>query len=307
MVVTVVMIVVMVIVMVMVMVVTVVVVVVMSRTETPHAAIVSHQQAHLSNKSKMVSESDKVREANQEEEEIVCLESFFINDDYQLTKFTFGSHVLELYCLQSASTDFDLTGQLVWPGAMLMNGYLSENADILQGCSVLELGSGVGITGVLCSKFCRKVIFTDHNDEVLKILKKNIELHGHSSGPNPSAELEAAKLEWGNSDHLGEILQKHNDGFDLILGADIYILMNDFLSIRLQSSVPFLFDSVEQLLRIRGQGNCKFILAYVSRARQMDSAILREGDQHGMLMNEVSGTRCTVGNLEGVIYEITLQ
>jgi hypothetical protein len=68
-----------------------------------------------------------------------------------------------------------------------------------------------------------------------------------------------------------------------------------------------LFDSVEQLLRIRGQGNCKFILAYVSRARQMDSAILREGAQHGMLMNEVSGTRCTVGNLEGVIYEITLQ
>lgn len=48
-----------------------------------------------------------------------------------------------------------------------------------------------------------------------------------------STELEAAKLEWGNSDHLGEILQKHNDGFDLILGADIYILMNDFLSIRL--------------------------------------------------------------------------
>ncbi|CAA0372215.1 Lysine methyltransferase [Arabidopsis suecica] len=239
----------------------------------------------------MGSESDKGREAivEEEEEEIVCLESFFINDDYQLTKFTFGSHVLELYCLQSASTDFDLTGQLVWPGAMLMNGYLSENADILQGCSVLELGSGVGITGVLCSKFCRKVIFTDHNDEVLKILKKNIDLHGHSSGPKPSAELEAAKLEWGNSDQLGQILKKHNDGFDLILGADIYILI------------------VEQLLRIRGQGNCKFILAYVSRARQMDSAILREGAQHGMLMNEVSGTRCTVGNLEGVIYEITLQ
>ncbi|KAF2582470.1 hypothetical protein F2Q68_00002058 [Brassica cretica] len=73
-----------------------------------------------------------------------------------------------------------------------------------------------------------------------------------------------------------------------------------------QSSVPLLFDSVEQLLRIRGHGNCKFILAYVSRARQMDSAILKEGSQHGMLMNEVPGTRCTVGNLEGVIFEITL-
>lgn len=38
----------------------------------------------------------------------------------------------------------------------------------------------------------------------------------------------------------------------------------------------------------------------------MDSAILKEGSQHGMLMNEVPGTRCTVGNLEGVIFEITL-
>lgn len=44
----------------------------------------------------------------------------------------------------SWAADFDLTGQLVWPGAMLMNGYLSDNADILQGCSVLEFGSGVG-------------------------------------------------------------------------------------------------------------------------------------------------------------------
>lgn len=43
--------------------------------------------------------------------------------------------------------------------------------------------------------------------------------------PFVSTELEAAKLEWGNTDHLGEILQKHCDGFDLILGADIYILL----------------------------------------------------------------------------------
>ncbi|CAF1701740.1 BnaC03g26630D [Brassica napus] len=264
-----------------------------------HAKLLYTPQEFVSSEPKMGSESEKGREEEEEEEEdIVCLdESFFVNDDYQLTTFTFGSNVLELYCLQSASTDFDLTGQLVWPGAMLMNGYLSDNADILQGCSVLEFGSGVGITGVLCSRFCRKVVFTDHNDEVLKILKKNIELHEHSS---PSAELEAAKLEWGNTDHLGEILQKHSDGFDLILGADIYILLCS------QSSVPLLFDSVEQLLRIRGHGNCKFILAYVSRARQMDSAILKEGSQHGMLMNEVPGTRCTVGNLEGVIFEITL-
>lgn len=80
-----------------------------------------------------------------EEDDTVCLDqSFFINDDYQLTTFTFGSQVLQILCLQSASTDFDLTGQLVWPGAMLLNNYLSENPEMLRGRSVIELGSGVG-------------------------------------------------------------------------------------------------------------------------------------------------------------------
>lgn len=42
------------------------------------------------------------------------------------------------------AADFDLTGQLVWPGAMLLNEFLSKNVDLLRGCSVIELGSGVG-------------------------------------------------------------------------------------------------------------------------------------------------------------------
>nr|GLL43313.1 protein N-lysine methyltransferase METTL21A [Ipomoea trifida] len=159
----------------------------------------------------------------EEEEDMVWLDqSFFMNDNYELTTFSFGSQVLQLYCLQSASTDFDLTGQLVWPGAVLLNDYLAKNADILQGCSVIELGSGVGITGILCSKFCREVVMTDHNDEVLKILKKNID-HVSSDISIPHAGLKAEKLEWGDTDQLSYILQGHPEGFDLVLGADIYI------------------------------------------------------------------------------------
>ncbi|KAJ6692183.1 METHYLTRANSFERASE FAMILY PROTEIN-RELATED [Salix purpurea] len=169
---------------------------------------------------------EEKEEEEEEEEEIVCLdESFFINDNYQLTTFTFGSQVIELLCLHSSSTDFDLTGQLVWPGAMLLNDYLAKNAEMLRGCSIIELGSGVGVTGILCSRFCRQLLLTDHNDEVLKILKKNIELCVSSENPNCCAELVAEKLEWGNSDHIDQILQRYSGGFDLILGADIYILI----------------------------------------------------------------------------------
>ncbi|KAL2239978.1 UNVERIFIED_CONTAM: Electron transfer flavoprotein beta subunit lysine methyltransferase [Sesamum indicum] len=239
-----------------------------------------------------------------EDDDIVCLdESFFINDNYQLTRFTFGSQVLELYCLQSASTDFDLTGQLVWPGAELLNHYLSKNADMLRGCSVIELGSGVGITGILCSRFCSEVVMTDHNDEVLKarlcdtlrvlwhlasedILTRNIELHQSSQDSHSCARLKAEKLEWGNSEQLKYILQRHPEGFDL-------------------SSIPLLFNTVEKLLQVSRQAKCKFILGYVSRAKVMDDMVISEASQHGLHVTEVAGTRATVRNLEGVIYEIT--
>ncbi|VVA37559.1 PREDICTED: N-lysine methyltransferase [Prunus dulcis] len=238
-------------------------------------------------------------EGEGEEEDIVCLdESFFIDDNYQLTTFTFGSQVIELLCLQSASTDFDLTGQLVWPGAMLLNDYLSKNAELLQGCTVLELGSGVGITGILCSRFCSKVVLTDHNEEVLKILKKNIELHASSENSKCCSGLVAEKLEWGNSEQIGHILQTYSDGFDLILGADICFQ---------QSSICLLFDTVEKLLRNRREGQCKFILAYVSRTKIMDSLVISEAVRCGMQINELVGTRSVVGNLEGVIFEVTLK
>ncbi|KAM5584772.1 hypothetical protein ABKV19_004233 [Rosa sericea] len=232
-----------------------------------------------------------------EDDDIVCLDKFFIDDNYQLTTFTFGSQVLQLLCLQSASTDFDLTGQLVWPGAMLLNDYLSKNAEILQGCTVIELGSGVGITGILCSRFCSQVVLTDHNEEVLKILNKNIELHASADNPEYCAGLAAEKLEWGNSEQISQILQKYSRGFDLILGADMCFQ---------QSSITSLFDTVEEFLRVRKEGKCKFILAYVSRAKTMDSLVISEAARRKMQINELVGTRSFVGNLEGLIYEVNL-
>ncbi|KAK2387585.1 putative methyltransferase family protein [Trifolium repens] len=227
-----------------------------------------------------------------EEEEIICLDpSFFIDDNYQLTEFTFGSQQIQLFCLQSASTDFDLTGQLVWPGAMLLNDYLSKNVEMFQGSTVIELGSGVGITGILCRRFCNKVVLTDHNEEVLKIINKNIELHSSPENISPTSHgLVAEKLEWGNTDQINEILQKHPGELSKIA------LKYDGLKY-----------SVRQLLQVKEGGKCKFILAYVSRAKMMDSMIISEASKFKMHMNEVPGTKCIIGNLEGVIYEITLK
>ncbi|KAF7014533.1 unnamed protein product [Triticum aestivum] len=231
-----------------------------------------------------------------EEEDFVCLDpSFFMNRNYEMKTFTYGSQELQLLCLSSACTDYDLTGQLVWPGAVLMNTYLSEHPETVKGHSLIELGSGIGITGILCSRFCKEVVLTDHNDEVLEIIKKNIEMQSCSG--NADAVLTAEKLEWGNHDHLSNIIEKHPVGFDLILGADICFQ---------QASIPCLFDTVEKLLRMQAN-KCRFILAYVSRTKVMDALVLKEAEKRGMVVEEVDGTRTTITDLEGVIFDITLK
>jgi len=57
------------------------------------------------------------------------------------------------------------------------------------------------------------------------------------------AVLTAEKLEWGNSDHLSGIIEKHPGGFDLVLGADIYILEIFILNCFYFKALAFLFYS----------------------------------------------------------------
>ncbi|KAM0884526.1 hypothetical protein ACQ4PT_030920 [Festuca glaucescens] len=166
----------------------------------------------------------KERKEEEEEDDVVCLDpSFFMNRDSvqcpPYKKVRSDHAILKFRCI--CALDYDLTGQLVWPGAVLMNTYLSEHPETVKGRSIIELGSGIGITGILCSRFCKEVVLTDHNDEVLEIIKKNIELQ--SSSENAEAVLTAEKLEWGNNDHISNIMKEHPVGFDLIVGADIYL------------------------------------------------------------------------------------
>ncbi|KAF9594133.1 hypothetical protein IFM89_028387 [Coptis chinensis] len=176
------------------------------------------------------------KEEEENEDDIVCLdESFFMNNEYLIL-----THL----------PDFDLTGQLVWPGAILMNNYISKNTDMLQGCSIIELGSGVAT----------------------QILKKNVELHATSECRSNCSGLAAEKLEWGDSNHMRQISEQYPGGFDL-------------------HSISPLFDTVNQLFRLREVNCCKFILAYVSRAKSMDTMVMNEAVKHGMQVSEVQGTR----------------
>jgi len=70
----------------------------------------------------------------------------------------------------------DRTGMLLWPGSTALAHLLLQLGDqgALTGCSVLELGSGLGFCGVIAGFFAAEVVLTDQSSEVLAVAKDNL-------------------------------------------------------------------------------------------------------------------------------------
>ncbi|KAH8964895.1 hypothetical protein BDL97_04G089700 [Sphagnum fallax] len=220
--------------------------------------------------------------------------SFFVDESYVTKEFVLGPHTIKVMCLQASSTDFDLTGQLIWPGAELLNNYLVQNFHILQGLSVIELGSGVGLTGLLCAHYCHHVVMTDHNATILKVMQRNVD------SQTAVGEVECQELEWGNEGHLGHIHDTYPLGFDLILGADILYQQSSFS--------PF-FKTAKFLMALRPTGTCRFLLGYISRANSNNALAVTEANKHNLLLTKVPGSTKQLcgGTYEGWVYEISMK
>jgi len=113
-------------------------------------------------------------------------------------------------------------GGTVWPAAIILCNFLSspEGVKLLSGKRVLELGSGVGLCGLLASRYCEEVLITDGDEEVTRILEENVKLNQRNS--DRVSNIKVTKLSWGEGG-LGELIQ-HIDienGFDIIIGSDL--------------------------------------------------------------------------------------
>lgn len=81
--------------------------------------------------------------------------------------------------------------------------------------TVLELGSGLGLTGVTICRSCRpsRYVFTDCHPNVLQRLKANVRLNGLTDGTTPGVSVE--ELDW--TEATEERLQKINA--DVVIAA----------------------------------------------------------------------------------------
>jgi len=139
--------------------------------------------------------------------------------------------------------------------------YILNHKSMFINKTVLELGAGLGVCGMVVAHFCKLSVITDGVDEVVNVLQNNIE----KNAAKFNAKICGTKLDWGVN--LEAFHNNYPNKFDLIIGSDIVFWQN---------SIPTLFKTVDYLLSHEPEAS--FLLSYQSRALQADRTLLEIAD-----------------------------
>jgi len=91
----------------------------------------------------------------------------------------------EILCVQEARSDHTaLLGEKVWGGGLCMALALAAQPSLVEGLHVLELGSGIGITGLVVAAMgsARTVTLSDYHPALLAALTRSVEANSSAFG-----------------------------------------------------------------------------------------------------------------------------
>jgi predicted nicotinamide N-methyase len=94
----------------------------------------------------------------------------------------------------------------LWPSALALAEYILENGPVFAGRSVLEIGCGLGLSGIAASRSGANVLFTDYDTYALEYTKEN-----YLRNFNQPARVSI--MDWRQP----QLAEK----FDLIIGSDV--------------------------------------------------------------------------------------
>ena len=173
-----------------------------------------------------------------------------------------SSMTVEVDCSQAASTDYDLTGQILWPVSVLLSHYITSDRgqDLLQGRHVVELGAGCGLPGLVAAQFANRVLLTDGNDVVLDLLTRNANKSGLNmpTSDHSGEVITAARLLWGHRIDWIQVMETMNGTVDVVIAADV---------IQWPAVVEPLLHTVKALLWDSRAKIPTFVLGIVNRAQ----------------------------------------
>lgn len=155
------------------------------------------------------------------------------------------------------------TGMAVWLGSEILARHLVKHTDLVQGKSVLELGSGLGLAGIICHRLqASMVVLTDGDTAVLNDFLKFNAAQNHDQEHNNV--LETCQLIWGNQGYAPGSnenpltqFRKEYGLFDVIISTDCTYMP--------QSLEPF-WTTIDALLKRKNDKGESGIFLYVMEA-----------------------------------------
>lgn len=182
------------------------------------------------------------------------------------------SHLPIEMLMLNQSKGVEISGQKMWCGSLTVIDYVLRNRDVIKDRTVIELGAGTGVLGMICSKIgCRKVILTDNDPRSITHMKQDC-LHNH-------VEAEVKVLDW---------FSPNIDSLELERGPStkLCIVAGDVLYKRVLLQ-PF-FATARALLQNRCQSS--MFLCHVPRAGVDHSDVVDEAVRHGLTIKELQCT-----------------
>ncbi|XP_071976886.1 protein-lysine N-methyltransferase EEF2KMT isoform X2 [Engystomops pustulosus] len=97
------------------------------------------------------------------------------------------------------------TGLVTWEAALFLAEWAIENNGLFNNRTILELGSGIGLTGLVICRSCspRRYTFSDSHQKVLQQLKENVLLNGFvlseelsDTSKTPTTVVSVTELDW---------------------------------------------------------------------------------------------------------------
>lgn len=210
-----------------------------------------------------------------------CIES---SDDveFEFETIEIGSFALEITTIShlpiemlmyNQSKGVEISGQKMWCGSLTVIDYVLRNRDVIKDRTVVELGAGTGVLGMICSKIgCRKVILTDNDPRSITHMKQDC-LHN-------SVEAEVKVLDWFSPEIESLELEKGESLTELCIVAGDVLYKRVLLQ-------PF-FATSRLLLEKRQQSS--MFLCHVPRAGVDHSDVVDEAVKHGLTIRELMCT-----------------
>ncbi|XP_062874995.1 protein-lysine N-methyltransferase EEF2KMT isoform X2 [Trichomycterus rosablanca] len=174
------------------------------------------------------------------EEEAVCYKTYFLPSGEPMS-------LEENVAMISGGT----TGLVTWEAGLYLAEWALENPYYFNKRTVLELGSGAGLTGIAICSACKpmKYIFSDCHQSVLQRLNNNIKHNGLTEQDDTGVSVCVEELDWKNVKK--EELQRIEA--DIIVAADVVYdpdiigclvsLLDKLLNCRTQQKSPEVYIS----------------------------------------------------------------